>query len=128
MAAPYTPVKFPEPASKKTFKFRKDREATYTMTRAVYEELYRRGCVDVTPVPAMNLQNEVHVIFRRDAFRGITATQYNFMRPALTLASRFITENEYMEFWAHLCTAGLVKDNQRELHFSESETGQVLES
>ncbi|EDU50632.1 predicted protein [Pyrenophora tritici-repentis Pt-1C-BFP] len=95
------PVAFPAPENKEKFKFKK-LDSTLTMTRDVYQDLYSRGCVDVDPIPAMDLQNEIQTIFRPEAFRNLTAEQYEFIRPALTLASRLITEDAYMEFW--VCT------------------------
>ena len=126
-AAPYTPVGFPELAEKIKLKFRDDLN-TGTMSRDVYQELYRHGCVEVDPIPAMDLQNGIHVIFRQAAFGNITAEQYNRMRPALTLASRFITEDAYLGYWAHLCTANLVEDTSRALGPGETKRGRVLQA
>ncbi|CAE7001274.1 hypothetical protein PTNB85_09071 [Pyrenophora teres f. teres] len=123
---PCTPVAFPATTgNKRTFKFKKF-ESTFTMSRDVYQEFYRRGCVDVDPIPAMDLQNDIHAIFRPEAFRGLTAEQYTFIRPALTLASRFITDEAYMEYWAHLCSAQRVEDSARELSGEEDKPGHIL--
>ncbi|KAF7567367.1 hypothetical protein PtrM4_139580 [Pyrenophora tritici-repentis] len=96
------------------------------MTRDVYQDLYSRGCVDVDPIPAMDLQNEIQTIFRPEAFRNLTAEQYEFIRPALTLASRLITEDAYMEFWVHLCSADPVEDSGRKRGADETKIGEVL--
>lgn len=51
----------------------------------------------------MDLANPIHPIFARSQFEGgLTVREYKFIRPALRLASRFITEDNYLSWWVHL--------------------------
>jgi hypothetical protein len=60
----------------------------------------------------MNLTNQVHPIFQDNAFRGLNALEYAEILPAVTLASRFIDEDEYMDFFAHLSAGIMAKDTR----------------
>jgi hypothetical protein len=72
------------------------------MPEDVLGELYDRGCVEVTGLPACNLTNPVHDLYLQAAFQGFTDEEYEFIRPAVLLASRLVSEHEYMGFWTHM--------------------------
>lgn len=97
------------------------------MTREVYEELWTRGCIEVDFLPRPNLRNPIHDIFRLDAFTDLNEEEYEFIEPAVRLASRFITEDEYMGFWTQLCTGQLADDSRPGKQFAEEVRLHVLE-
>jgi hypothetical protein len=49
----------------------------------------------------MNLTNQVHPIVQANAFRNLNALEYAEILPAVKLASRFIDEDEYLDFFAY---------------------------
>ncbi|KAH7372277.1 hypothetical protein BKA66DRAFT_387498, partial [Pyrenochaeta sp. MPI-SDFR-AT-0127] len=93
----------------------------------VYDELQRRGCIENDELPPMDLNNPIHKIFRREAFTDITDDEYERLFPAVTLASRFITEDEYMGFWTHMCSGKSVNDKRPGERFRDKWRIQVIE-
>ncbi|KAJ4372053.1 hypothetical protein N0V83_003826 [Neocucurbitaria cava] len=83
------------------------------MNRATWNTLNSRGCIEAENLPECDLMNDTHPIFRREAFTNISDDEYERIQPAVTLASRFITEDEYMGFWTHMCTGEVVDDDDR---------------
>ncbi|KAF2278062.1 uncharacterized protein EI97DRAFT_282527 [Westerdykella ornata] len=68
------------------------------------DELQRMGCLE-DEVPKPNLRNEIHPIFRLDRWMGgygqPTEEIYPRMKPALRLASLFLTEECTLHWWTH---------------------------
>jgi hypothetical protein len=93
-------------------KIRKNLDGIYSITKPEYRKLWQKGCMEVSPLPPFNLENEVHELFRPEAFVGLDEWEYQFILPAVTLASRFIEDGPYLEFWKQLCTGRLVPDER----------------
>ncbi|KAF1842720.1 uncharacterized protein K460DRAFT_340083 [Cucurbitaria berberidis CBS 394.84] len=108
--------------------FKKDQDFTGRLSKDTYDEMYRRGCIEDKELPPMDLQNPIHPVFRREAFTDISDDEYERIRPALTLASRLITEEEYMGFWTHICTGRPVDDNRRGKMCNGRWRNQVIEA
>lgn len=103
MARTYQPA--PYTAGDGRFEFTKDDGIVYDMTREIYDALWQQGCVEVDYIPPENLANEVHCIFRELSMTSLHVEEYAFIEPAPRLASRFITELNYLAFWIRLATA-----------------------
>lgn len=107
--------------------FRKYQNFTGRISKHVYQELYQRGCIEVQGLPPVDLKNAIHPIFSRQAFTDISDNEYERIRPAITLASRFITEDEYMGFWTHMCTGRSVDDDRAGKEYIGEWRVQVIE-
>jgi hypothetical protein len=69
---------------------------------ATWHALWDSSCISVDDLPAPNLTNPIHPVYARERFAQLTDAQYDYIRPATTLASKFITEKNYMGFWMRL--------------------------
>jgi hypothetical protein len=111
--APYTPVTFLRIGAPNTLTFLKDEHAIeYKRSRLIYSLLHEKGCVEVRNILSMTLTNAIHAIFPAAKFESLSAAGYAEIRPAVTLASRFITEPEYLGFWTHLGTGIMERDTR----------------
>jgi hypothetical protein len=87
-------------------KFLKNEKDKGRLSAEVFRQLWDRNCIEVDNLPAENLANAIDPVFARERFAGaLTAEEYNFIRPAARLASRFLTAANYIDFWKAL-TAG----------------------
>jgi hypothetical protein len=99
------------------------------MSTATYQELHRRNCIQVEGLLPKDLQNPMNEIFRRERFIGIEDDEYNRLSHALKLASRFITEPEYLNFFTHIRPSTLEDDTRPGVQKSAKDsTVQVLEA
>jgi hypothetical protein len=69
------------------------------------EKLQPLGCIEVDDLEPANLTNDIHPLFARERFSEdqLTEAEYEYIRPALQLASKFLTEPAMMDFWNHIC-------------------------
>ncbi|KAF2654008.1 hypothetical protein K491DRAFT_680047 [Lophiostoma macrostomum CBS 122681] len=69
------------------------------------EKLQAAGCAEVDDLDPVNLTNDIHPMFARERFsqNQLTEAEYQFIRPALQLASKFLTAPAMMDFWNHIC-------------------------
>lgn len=72
------------------------------MSEEVPRTLQERDCLDMSGAPSCDLQNGIHPIFVAENFISLSGQEYIFLRPALTLATRFIIDDEYQDFWLHI--------------------------
>jgi len=81
---------------------------TGRMSRALYSDLNRGRYIEVQQVLKMTLENPIHSLFRREAFLDLSNAEYDAIRPAVTLASRYISEDAMMGFWTRMQYRDLV--------------------
>jgi hypothetical protein len=93
---------FPSDRYPDTIQWSKGDGWTGELSSDVLRELYERRCVEVDDLPDCNLQNPVHPIFARSQFTDLSVDEYQFLIPAMTLASRFIIDDTYLEFFEQL--------------------------
>jgi hypothetical protein len=106
-----------------------DDKSTGRMSTTTYQELHRRNCIQVGDLLSMDLQNPIHEIFRQERFIGIEDGDYKRLEPALKLASRYITEPEYLKFFTHMNTSTLIDDTRPGVQKpAKNYTIQVLEA
>lgn len=74
----------------------KDSNWRGVISEQVRHTLHDRGCLEVPNLPPCNLSNAIHPIFKHWRFADLTKDEYKFIRPALRLATSFITEDEYL--------------------------------
>jgi len=89
--------------------FRKGPGFEGRLTNTVLRNLHNQRCIELANLPQENLTQVIHPIFVTANFPDLTQAEYNFLRPALRLASRFITHNEYLDFWETLTTGKVVE-------------------
>ncbi|KAH9866041.1 hypothetical protein J1614_008605 [Plenodomus biglobosus] len=97
------PSAFPSEKYTDGIKFVQDENFKGRMSLDVFRTLWSRGCVEIDNFPDPDLQNDIHPVFARERFPHLRDTEYDYIRPATTLASRFIQERNYMGFWLRLC-------------------------
>lgn len=102
MANPITQTPFPQAKYLRSVKFLIDDDAKGKVPNSVLRTLYSHGCVELDNLPACNLQNDTHPCLGRARFRDLTEAVYRFLEPAVTLASRFINNRQYLDFWTDL--------------------------
>jgi hypothetical protein len=102
-ALAFAPAVFPAarfPAAQYTYQTAKN--FTGTMPQAVLQQLYADGCVEVNNIPACNLTNAPHPLFQRQRFTNFTAAEYAVIQPSVLLASKLITDNEFLDFFMRM--------------------------
>jgi hypothetical protein len=97
-----TPAVFPSDRYPDTIHWCKGEGWTGEMSNDVFRELYARRCVEVDNLPDCNLQNPIHPIFAQSQFTDLSIDDYKFLVPAMKLASRFIIDDTYLEFFEQL--------------------------
>jgi hypothetical protein len=97
-----TTAAFPWDRYPDTIQWSKGDGWTGEISNDVLRELYERRCVEVDDLPDCNLRNPVHPIFAQSQFTDLSVDEYRFLIPAITLASRFIIDNIYLEFFEQL--------------------------
>ena len=103
MATRLQPSMFPDARYRNDIRFLKDPDVQARMPLEVFRELWNRGCIEVDNLPISSLKNAIHPVFTRKRFQNaLTDRQYASIEPAVKLASRFITERSYLDFWVHL--------------------------
>jgi hypothetical protein len=70
---------------------------------AFLEKLQELGRMEVDGLSPCDLTNDIHPMNRLDRFTNVIEDEYDFIRPALQLASKFLTEDAMMDFWNHIC-------------------------
>jgi hypothetical protein len=103
MAARLQPSKFPDAKHRSDIRTLKDPDVQARVPLEIFRELWNRGCIEVDNLPMPSLKNATHPVFVRERFQNaLTDGQYASIEPAVKLASRFITERSYLDFWVHL--------------------------
>jgi hypothetical protein len=72
-------VAYPSDTYDDRITYKRSERFTAHMPEDVLRELYDRGCVEVTGLPACNLTNPVHDLYRQAAFQGFTDEEYEFI-------------------------------------------------
>jgi hypothetical protein len=113
MAAPITASIFPDDKYPYSIEVVRDNKNISEMDDT-FHDLWDCSFIAVDNLPAPDLQNAIHPISPRAAFLCLASdTEYNFIRPAVKLASRIITEPTYLHFWTHLRTASPIERKVR---------------
>jgi hypothetical protein len=97
-----TPPAFPSAKYPDTVQWCKGDGWTREISNEVFRALYERRCVDLDHLPDCNLKNSIHPMFAQSQFTDLNAEEYGFLVPAMTLASRFIIDDTYLEFFEQL--------------------------
>ena len=97
------PSDFPDEQYPYDIKFLQDMETSGKMDLEVFRELWDRACIEVDNLPDANLRNATHPCFARERFSGyLNDQQYEAIEPAVTLASRLLTDEHYIKFFTTL--------------------------
>jgi len=97
-AAPFPAAQWPA----NEYLFKKYHNYTVQLRQADLQRLYAAKCIEVNGLPPCDLTNPIHPLFQAGRFHGFSAAQYAVLRPAVLLASRFVTEDNYMGFWTRM--------------------------
>ncbi|CBX98618.1 predicted protein [Plenodomus lingam JN3] len=97
------PSRFPTDKYTDAIKFVQDENFKGRMSLDAFHTLWSRGCIEVDKFLDPDLRNDIHTVFARERFPHLRDDEYDYIRPATTLASRFILERNYLGFWLRLC-------------------------
>jgi hypothetical protein len=97
-ASPFPDDKYTNSA----IKFIKDEDDKCRIDPTVFRQLWDRSCIEVDNLPPPDLQNQIHPIFAHTNFPDLADAEYTSITNAVTLASRFITDPKYLDFWVKL--------------------------
>jgi hypothetical protein len=94
-----TPPPFPTRKYPGSMRWDKHEDFDGEISNKVLRSSWQRRCIELRDLPAPDLTNAIHPIFARNKWVRPTrfnAQEYDLFRPVLTLASRLITEDNYL--------------------------------
>lgn len=83
------------------------------------QELAAARIISGNNTPDNNLQGEIHPLFARARWYNIDDQIYDYMRPALLLATKFITHRGALDFWLTLILGDRKRDPVASIKYGE---------
>ncbi|KAF2109976.1 hypothetical protein BDV96DRAFT_584908 [Lophiotrema nucula] len=69
------------------------------LSKSILQQLHEGGCMEVEHLPLTNLEGEIHPMYSFRNFTNIPRDEYDYVRPALQLATKSLMTDSMLEFF-----------------------------